>query len=96
METGTVSGAATDRLDALALPPGYRLAYGGQATPHVLIFDKERKLRYQGRLDDSRYAEARAIFKERNPAAKKRWFVKDHWERRWVSAEAYAAANPKK
>ena len=31
------------------------LAYGCLATPHVMIFDKERKLRYQGRLDDSRY-----------------------------------------
>jgi thiol-disulfide isomerase/thioredoxin len=27
--------------------------YGAQATPHVFIFDKERKLRYQGRFDDS-------------------------------------------
>ncbi|MFN0076209.1 MAG: redoxin domain-containing protein [Prosthecobacter sp.] len=31
------------------------LAYGCLATPHVMIFDQERKLRYQGRLDDSRY-----------------------------------------
>jgi len=28
-------------------------AYGAQATPHVFVFDKERKLRYQGRIDDS-------------------------------------------
>lgn len=27
-------------------------AYGPVATPHVFIFDKERKLRYQGRFDD--------------------------------------------
>src|SRR5215831_3290938 len=27
-------------------------AYGPIATPHVFIFDKERKLRYQGRIDD--------------------------------------------
>jgi thiol-disulfide isomerase/thioredoxin len=27
-------------------------AYGPIATPHVFIFDKERKLRYQGRMDD--------------------------------------------
>ena len=27
--------------------------YGPQATPHVFIFDKERKLRYNGRIDDS-------------------------------------------
>jgi len=33
------------------------LAYGCLATPHVMVFDKERKLRYQGRLDDSRYAD---------------------------------------
>jgi peroxiredoxin len=28
-------------------------AYGAQATPHVFIFDKERKLRYNGRIDNS-------------------------------------------
>ncbi len=28
-------------------------ALGPQATPHVFIFDKERKLRYQGRFDNS-------------------------------------------
>ncbi len=28
-------------------------ALGPQATPHVFIFDKERKLQYQGRFDDS-------------------------------------------
>jgi len=27
-------------------------AYGPVATPHVFIFDKERKLRFQGRIDD--------------------------------------------
>jgi thiol-disulfide isomerase/thioredoxin len=27
-------------------------AYGPVATPHVFVFDKERKLRYQGRVDD--------------------------------------------
>jgi peroxiredoxin len=27
-------------------------AYGPAVTPHVFIFDKERKLRYQGRIDD--------------------------------------------
>ncbi len=30
-------------------------AYGCLATPHVFIFDKERRLRYAGRFDDSRY-----------------------------------------
>jgi peroxiredoxin len=29
-------------------------AYGCLATPHVFVFDQERKLRYQGRVDDSR------------------------------------------
>jgi peroxiredoxin len=28
-------------------------AYGPQATPHVFIFDKERRLRYEGRIDNS-------------------------------------------
>lgn len=28
-------------------------AYGPAATPHVFIFDKTRKLRYQGRIDDT-------------------------------------------
>jgi len=28
-------------------------ALGPQATPHVFVFDQERKLRYQGRLDDN-------------------------------------------
>jgi len=28
-------------------------AYGPQATPHVFIFDKERRLRYEGRFDNN-------------------------------------------
>jgi peroxiredoxin len=32
-------------------------AYGPQATPHVFIFDKDRKLRYEGRMDNSYRAE---------------------------------------
>jgi len=28
------------------------LAYGAKATPHVFIFDRQRKLRYSGRIDD--------------------------------------------
>jgi len=28
-------------------------AYGPTATPHIFIFDKERKLRYEGRVDDN-------------------------------------------
>jgi peroxiredoxin len=31
--------------------------YGCLATPHVFVFDRERKLRYAGRFDDSRYAD---------------------------------------
>lgn len=33
-------------------------AYGGECTPHFLLFDKDRKLRYQGRLDDNWQKEA--------------------------------------
>jgi thiol-disulfide isomerase/thioredoxin len=29
------------------------LAYGPKATPHVFVFDAERKLRYEGRIDNS-------------------------------------------
>ena len=36
-------------------------AYGCLATPHVFIFDKERKLRYQGRFDDSRYKDEKTV-----------------------------------
>src|ERR1700761_8321096 len=28
-------------------------AYGPQATPHVFVFDKQRHLRYEGRMDNS-------------------------------------------
>ncbi len=28
-------------------------AYGAQATPHIFIFDKDRKLRYEGRIDNA-------------------------------------------
>lgn len=30
------------------------MAYGAAATPHVFLFDAERRLRYQGRLDNGR------------------------------------------
>src|SRR5271155_4874608 len=29
-------------------------AYGAVCTPHAFVFDRERKLRYRGRIDDSR------------------------------------------
>ncbi len=36
-------------------------AYGCLATPHVFIFDAERKLRYKGAFDDSRYADPATV-----------------------------------
>ncbi|MEY2428817.1 MAG: hypothetical protein QOJ40_1702 [Verrucomicrobiota bacterium] len=36
-------------------------AYGCLATPHVFIFDRERRLRYKGRFDDSRFADAATV-----------------------------------
>ena len=36
-------------------------AYGCLATPHIFIFDGERKLRYKGRFDDSRYADPATV-----------------------------------
>ena len=36
-------------------------AYGCLATPHIFIFDADRKLRYKGRFDDSRYADPATV-----------------------------------
>jgi peroxiredoxin len=36
------------------------LAYGALATPHVFIFDRQRRLRYTGRIDDSEVKEVRS------------------------------------
>jgi peroxiredoxin len=36
-------------------------AYGCLATPHVFLFDADRKLRYKGYLDDSRYEDAATV-----------------------------------
>lgn len=36
-------------------------AYGCLATPHVFVFDADRKLRYKGRFDDSRYADESTV-----------------------------------
>jgi len=36
-------------------------AYGCIATPHVFLFDRERKLRYAGRFDDSRLADPATV-----------------------------------
>jgi peroxiredoxin len=42
-------------------------AYGCLATPHVFIFDAERKLRYKGRFDDSPYESEETV---KSPDAK--------------------------
>lgn len=36
-------------------------AYGCLATPHVFVFDEQRKLRYKGRFDDSRFADESTV-----------------------------------
>lgn len=36
-------------------------AYGCLATPHVFLFDAQRKLRYKGQLDDSRFADPATV-----------------------------------
>src|SRR5438874_1354612 len=36
-------------------------AYGCLCTPHVLLFDQQRRLRYMGRLDDSRFADVSTV-----------------------------------
>lgn len=36
-------------------------AYGCLATPHVFLFDRQRHLRYAGRFDDSRFADASTV-----------------------------------
>ena len=36
-------------------------AYGCLATPHVFVFDAERKLRYKGQFDDSRFADVASV-----------------------------------
>ncbi len=43
-------------------------AYGCLATPHVFIFDKERRLQYAGRFDDSRFIEESTV---KSPDARK-------------------------
>lgn len=40
---------------------GIAKAYGCLATPHVFIFDADRKLRYKGAFDDSRYADPATV-----------------------------------
>ncbi len=40
---------------------GAAKAYGCLATPHLFVFDADRRLRYKGRLDDSRYADPATV-----------------------------------
>ena len=40
-------------------------AYGCLATPHVFVFDAERKLRYKGQFDDSRFADEATVKSQR-------------------------------
>lgn len=42
------------------------MAYGAQSTPHCFVFDKDRKLRYEGRLDDSRKVDNVTVENARN------------------------------
>jgi peroxiredoxin len=42
------------------------LAYGPQATPHVFIFDKNRRLRYEGRFDNSYRIEKATVHDAQN------------------------------
>lgn len=41
-------------------------AYGAVATPHVFVFDKARKLRYQGRIDDDEHIGREKVLDLRN------------------------------
>ncbi len=41
-------------------------AYGPRTTPHVFIFDKERRLRYVGRMDDSEKIKSVKVHDTRN------------------------------
>jgi peroxiredoxin len=63
------SSDVSDSLDEMKIRVGYKhltypylydgdtqqvaRAYGPQATPHIFIFDEQRRLRYEGRIDDS-------------------------------------------
>lgn len=48
---------------------------------------------YRQQNDNSKYAAAKAIFLERNPGAKKRWFIKGNWsERKWLPPAPVSAS----
>lgn len=44
-------------------------SYGCLATPHVFVFDRERKLQYQGWLDDSRFPDVATVKRQDAKAA---------------------------
>ncbi|HEY4245921.1 MAG TPA: redoxin domain-containing protein [Lacunisphaera sp.] len=44
-------------------------AYGALATPHVFVFDRDRKLRYQGQFDDSRFPDPATVKRTDGPNA---------------------------
>jgi peroxiredoxin len=44
-------------------------AYGCLATPHVFVFDAQRKLRYKGAFDDSQYADPATVKSAEAPKA---------------------------
>jgi peroxiredoxin len=46
-------------------------AYGCLATPHVFVFNKDRKLQYKGRFDDSRFADPATVTANDGPNAVK-------------------------
>ena len=43
--------------------------YGCLATPHLFLFDQDRKLQYKGSLDDSRYPDPATVKKQPARAA---------------------------
>ena len=42
------------------------IKFGAVATPHIFLFDQDRKLRYQGRIDDNQREELAKTFDARN------------------------------
>ncbi len=77
-------------------------AYGPKATPHAFVFDAERKLRYQGGVDDSEFPERVKVHHLRNaldallegkepPATATRVFgCSTKWPNKQPSAAEYA------
>jgi peroxiredoxin len=45
---------------------GVAAKFGAVSTPHIFIFDRERKLRYQGRIDDNMLASAATTHEARD------------------------------